>query len=44
MQIHTRKFENDTNSQNVNFFTLKNQTLIDNIFKYNLNFKKMNVD
>ena len=27
-------------SQNVDFFTMKSQTLIDNIFKYGLNFEK----
>ena len=35
---------NVVKSQNIDFFTLKNQTFSDNIFKYGLNFEKMNVD
>ena len=31
-------------SQNVDFFTLKSQTLTDSIFKCDLNFRKMNAD
>ena len=31
-------------SQNVDLFTFENQTLTDNIFKYDLNLEKMNMD
>ena len=31
-------------SQNVDFFTSKSQTLIDNIFKRDLNLEKINAD
>ena len=49
MWIHIQKLEIDENDQSYKkskgwLLTLKNQTLTDNIFKYDFNFEKMSAD